>query len=449
MAAATLVPLAWPTVARAQALNTASSKASARSAYAEGVKLMEDKKYAEALQRFEAAQKLFDAPTHLLRIAQCQAATGKLVEAAETYEVLIRKNLGPTPPKAFVEAQQKADADLKELRARIPTLRITVKPEPQTLRGLEVSVNGAAMPNELLSIARPIDPGTYRLTATASGYRLPAPVDLVIAERESKAQELALVPGKAPAAMVAPMPPAYEPSAQQPQAGAESGAEAQPAGRPGEAAPSTSNRASPWGLLLGGSLGAAVPGGALVGGAAPGSKFEDVATTGVSVGLDARLRAKMFMVGLMFDYAKLGPPGLEKVGAKGDISVEEASATFIGATIGLVTSIDRLSFFGELGLGHRALSLDYTSPRSSGKQMVSGLEGGVGAGLSIPVGPIRLVPKATLFGGSFSNASCKSATLDVTLDCSSGAIPETATHSFFFVGLNAFYHIDLGSKSGS
>ena len=37
----------------------------------------------EALRRFEAAQSLFDAPTHLLHIAECQALTGKLVEAQE------------------------------------------------------------------------------------------------------------------------------------------------------------------------------------------------------------------------------------------------------------------------------------------------------------------------------------------------------------------------------
>ena len=43
--------------------------------------------------RFQYAQRMFDAPTHLLHIAQCLVATGKLVEAQETYETLTHHEL--------------------------------------------------------------------------------------------------------------------------------------------------------------------------------------------------------------------------------------------------------------------------------------------------------------------------------------------------------------------
>src|SRR5262249_40398378 len=63
-------------------MSEGEKKAAARAAYQEGVQLQDQGKPAEALARFEAAQGLYDAPTHLLHIAECQALTGKLVEAS-------------------------------------------------------------------------------------------------------------------------------------------------------------------------------------------------------------------------------------------------------------------------------------------------------------------------------------------------------------------------------
>ena len=90
-ALATFAPAAH---AQAQMSET-EKKAAARSAYTEGVQLEESGKFAEALARFEAAQKLFDAPTHQLHIVRCQAKTGRLVEASEHYEALTRRSLRP------------------------------------------------------------------------------------------------------------------------------------------------------------------------------------------------------------------------------------------------------------------------------------------------------------------------------------------------------------------
>src|SRR5437879_7764852 len=100
-----LATLLSSTGARAQMSDT-EKKAAARAAYQEGVKFQDEGKAAEALARFESAEKLFDAPTHLLHIAECQALTGRLVESSETYETLARKTLPPGAPDAFVQAQQ-------------------------------------------------------------------------------------------------------------------------------------------------------------------------------------------------------------------------------------------------------------------------------------------------------------------------------------------------------
>src|SRR5690242_2791819 len=110
-------------------MSEGEKKAAARAAYQAGVQLQDQGKPAEALEKFQGAQKLYDAPTHLLHIAECQALLGKLVEASETYQSMIVKPLPAGSPDAFVQAVDQAKAEAPGLRARIPTLKVTVKPD--------------------------------------------------------------------------------------------------------------------------------------------------------------------------------------------------------------------------------------------------------------------------------------------------------------------------------
>lgn len=180
-------PSSTPTVE----LSESERKASARAAYMEGVDLQDKGQCAEALFRFEAAQKLYSAPTHLLRIGQCQVATGKLVEAAETYELLVRTSLAKDAPDVFRSSQEDGKKELSQLKPRIPTLRIRITPPPNSLSSLVVKLNDKAIPNEVLGIARPVNPGQYKVTVWAAGYKEAAgAVDVV--EGSSKALELKL-----------------------------------------------------------------------------------------------------------------------------------------------------------------------------------------------------------------------------------------------------------------
>ena len=176
-------------------MSDTEKKAAARAAYQEGAKLQDEGKFAEALSRFELAQTLYDAPTHLLHIAECQGRTGRLIEASESYEVLARRVLPSGSPEAFIHAQHQGRAELTALRARIPTLRLTIKPEASRLERLTVNVNGVAMPNELLGIARPLNPGVYRISAQAAGWATASSVDVPLAEKEQKSVELVLQQG--------------------------------------------------------------------------------------------------------------------------------------------------------------------------------------------------------------------------------------------------------------
>ena len=143
-------------------------KAAARAAYAEGAHLQTAHDCAHALPRFEAAQKLFDAPTNVLHIAQCQAELGMLLEAQESYLTLSHVTLPPEAPPAFRDAKENGRAELARLAPRVPTLRVMTKPAGSTLKNAVVQVNGTQWPAELIGVARPLNPGRYQVKVTAS-----------------------------------------------------------------------------------------------------------------------------------------------------------------------------------------------------------------------------------------------------------------------------------------
>jgi hypothetical protein len=189
-------------------LSDADRKATARSLFTQGVKEQEAGHYAEAIPFFEKAQKLFDAPTHLQRLAQCQIMVGKLVEAAETYETLKRMPLAPGAPEVFVQAKAQAEADLPALRARIPNLKVELTPKPEKLRNLQLVVNDILLPTELVGVARPVNPGATKIVARAEGYN-DATLEVSLKEKESRTVALALSPGQGtlpPPVVVAPPP---------------------------------------------------------------------------------------------------------------------------------------------------------------------------------------------------------------------------------------------------
>lgn len=197
-----------PRPAHAQAqLSEAERKATARTLFADGAKAQDSGKYADALVLFEKAQKLYDAPTHLLHIAQCQVMLGKLVQAAETYETLKRAQLAPGAPEVFVQAKAQAEAELPGIRARIPTLKVELSPKPDQLKNLQLVVNDVIIPTELVGVGRPVNPGPAKIVARADGYK-DAQLEVALKEKETRSVSLALVPGQGtlPPPVVVPAP---------------------------------------------------------------------------------------------------------------------------------------------------------------------------------------------------------------------------------------------------
>lgn len=417
-------------VVRADAqMSDTERKSAARAAYTEGVKLQDEGKYQEALRSFESAQKFYDAPTHLLHIAECQALTGRLVEGVETYELLARKQLPAGSPDAFVQAQQQGQAELPALRARVPTLRITTRPEPSQLQGLQVNVNGVSMPIELLGIPRPLNPGVYRFSAQAQGWATEKPVDVPLAEKEQKSYELVLVQragAGGPAVVAAPVPAPYTGHTQDIRKDSEG--------------------PTSLGLLFGIRGGAFVPAGNLT----AARKMSDLVNAGGGFGIDAYFRAaKMLLLGGTFEYGALGTAATIP-GVTGNFETS-ASTTYGGFNIGIVPNVDKTSFIGDLGIGSRSLNYKATALGTAAlanatKLSASGLEFGLGLGVSIPAGPIRIVPKANLTVGSFSSleetVGARTSSVDI-------ASTNKSTHVFFFVGINIYYSLGFGGSKAA
>jgi hypothetical protein len=405
-------------------------KAAARAAYAEGVELQDKGKPTEALSRFEAAQKLYDAPTHLLRIAECQTVTGKLVEASETYETLSRKTLPAGSPEAFVQAQERGKTALIELRKRIPTLRVAVKPEPQNLQNLQIVVNDKQMPNELVGIARPVNPGPYKLTAYATGYGTPSPSSLEIGESEQKNVELTLQQGVTGAPVVVgpttstTAPPPYE----QPKTT-----------KPAEGPSAT-------GVLFGVRGGVLVP----TGDVDKTTKFGDYAAAGGGIGADVMGRfGKIFLLGASVEFASFGGPSPNALPA-GTSAQISTSSTYYGILAGIIPNVDKFTFVADAGVGVRSLdqsrtvtTLGVVGPRKS-DESYSGFEIALNAGVSFPVGPVRIVPKAGFAFGQFTDRSCSGAGAAVNRPgCET---VNASSHTMFNVLLAVYYHLDLSKK---
>lgn len=225
LACVALAPVAVLTLSTAPAgAQTAADKATARKLATDGIKLYRSKEYADALDKLQRAQALYDAPIHLLYIARCQVALGQLVEGSETYRALGRAELGPGAPKPFVDAKASGETELSQLVPRIPTLTIEI--EPAGIENLELFINEQPLASAVVGVERPVNPGEHTVTAKARGYH---PAEQTVAVAEGAAERVVLTlavnpddvvpePGAEPAATSPGVPDSSEPAPPEPRA---------------------------------------------------------------------------------------------------------------------------------------------------------------------------------------------------------------------------------------
>jgi hypothetical protein len=147
---------------------TPEDRASARALGTEAVQLADAGNCAAAIPKFEAAEKLYHAPTTLERLGECQIKVGRLIAGTENLNRVVHEPLPPGAPQAFVVAQTTAAQLLAAATPRIAKLRVHVDGAPADQ--VSVTVDGAAVPSALLDDNRPTDPGEHEVTATAPGF---------------------------------------------------------------------------------------------------------------------------------------------------------------------------------------------------------------------------------------------------------------------------------------
>ena len=172
-------------------------RAAARAAATEGVQLLEQGRYAEALDCLRRAEALVHAPTHLLYIARAQAKLGMLVEASETYVRIQHEALAPDAPRAFVDAQATAAQEGRDIDAHLPTLLIRV--EGPAAPDAAVTMDGTPLPPAMIGMAVPANPGDHVVRATAKdGMRAEVRVRLTLDAHETATLALHAAPAPPP-----------------------------------------------------------------------------------------------------------------------------------------------------------------------------------------------------------------------------------------------------------
>lgn len=186
---------------------TEADRATARSLANEGYRALRNKDYQVAEDRFRRADALVHAPSLVVDHARAFLGLGRLVEAHEQYELVLREGIAPGAPAAWHRALADAQRELKTLRPRLAWLTIVVK----GANAPRVVANGRLVPPAALGVRRATDPGEVHVSSTSEGYS-PAERTVILAEGEERSLELEMV--GPPVSTTKPVPPAATPLAQ-------------------------------------------------------------------------------------------------------------------------------------------------------------------------------------------------------------------------------------------
>jgi hypothetical protein len=439
------IAVSWASPARGQ-VNDAE-RAVARQLFHEGDDLQRAGKFADALDKFTRAESAFSAPTNVVRIAECQAALGQLVESAESYRATLRMPVPPGSPAAFQAALDQAKTELAQVEPRVPKLVVTIA--PAGVAGVDVQIDSQHVSAALVGEPIPLDPGAHQVIVSAPAY---AAVEQTAMLRERDTTSIIAVlrptaappplPPPAPTAQTAPTPlppppvvgptPQTRPGSPAAAPGVPPPYEApRPIGGGGDRAMALAQQPSRVGLFLGGHIGWEVTAGKLP--TATSSTGTDdlsaVSAAGLAYGLEAGLRlGHHWVFGVGLEHAQLGQGDLSSTP---DTSAANGSTTLLGASVAFIGNTERPSVYAEIGGAVRWFTLNETS--TAGATTTTDYASGeltLGLGVWIPVGPaVRLLPEVTLGLGSF--------------DPPDGVSGTAQGHSFVMVGLGGYYGLNL------
>lgn len=190
----------------ANAQPSEADRASARSLAAEGYDALERKDYPTAVDRFRHADSLVHAPTISVDLARALVGMGKLVEASERYQLVIREGVPKGSPASWRKALEDAQSEAADLEPRLAWVVIHVMGPLDP----EVTIDGVRIPEGAIGARRAADPGSADVRATAPGFDA---ASQTITLKEGEEQTVTLVLKKSPVEAKAATEPESQPVA--------------------------------------------------------------------------------------------------------------------------------------------------------------------------------------------------------------------------------------------
>lgn len=184
---------AVPAMAQQQPARGKKDQAAARVRGEAGLKLFEEKKWAEAYEAFREADEIYHANTLVLFMGHCRREMGKLLEARALYFKVAEEAVPKNAPDQFKKAQARARDELKALQARIPLLRVSISGIAS--RKATATLDGGAVSLDELQGGKEVEPGDHVLVIEAPGS---AAVERSVAVNEGDVTrvEIVLTPPK-------------------------------------------------------------------------------------------------------------------------------------------------------------------------------------------------------------------------------------------------------------
>lgn len=169
-----------------------AQKAAAEALFNQGRDLMQEKKYAEACEKFQSSHELDPSVGALGSLGDCREKNGQIASAWAAYS----EAASLARQKGDKRRERAAQDHAKRLERLLSHLIIEVPPEVR-VNGLSLTRNGEPVPDAVWNEKVPVDPGTYVIRVEAPGYRS-TEVSIEVGPRGDEAR--ATVPALAPEA---------------------------------------------------------------------------------------------------------------------------------------------------------------------------------------------------------------------------------------------------------
>jgi hypothetical protein len=140
-------------------------KAAAEALFQKGVELMTVGKTAEACEKFDGSNQLDPALGTMLRLADCYERAGKTASAW----ALFQQAAATANTQGQFERNKIATERANSLEQRLSRLQLAVDTRAGK-EGLQVKLNGKAIPLGSWDAALPVDPGPQTIEVSAPGY---------------------------------------------------------------------------------------------------------------------------------------------------------------------------------------------------------------------------------------------------------------------------------------